>query len=472
MPLPWYDITISKEFWHGGIIRTMNRRFSCAAVALLLCAAFLLSFAPDSALAWKPDAVTYANADPERYTIVVDLVNKVVTVYEREGDDPYASIALQAICTIGAKGKSTETPTGTWRLNTLRRRFGYFSKYDCYAQYWVNVVGGIYFHSILYTKPAEGYFTRTSFNALGTAASHGCIRLLVEDVRWIYYNCPPGTRVVVTDSEPEDPELTASLKPKFSASQYRPEPDTYEAANLPLPRGVARRGSVLTDAKGNFVDTVDKGEYFDILLSGYPKSTVRLSSGATGLLENDRILFLDNSPGSSAHVIAADAEVYEKPSTKLEPVATLLEGTEVRILGSTVYFHRVKASGTEGYVLKSRVRARNQSLSPEEIESMLDADEDSDKITFPVVRVKSESAYLYERASTRYEPIARFGRGTDLTVLGSTQNFYQVIAGKYTGYILKRDCHTVNVTRQNGQKYSFKVYELDLDLESPPEDGE
>lgn len=448
----------------------MNRRFSRAAVALLLCAAFLLSFAPDTALAWKPDTVTYANADPERYTIVVDLVNKVVTVYEREGDDPYATVARQSICTIGADAKDTRTPTGSWRLNNTRRRFGYFSKYDCYAQYWVQIVGGIYFHSILYTKPEEGYFTRTSFYALGTAASHGCIRMLVEDVRWIYYNCPPGTKVTVTDKEAENPALTESLKPKFSASKYRPEPDEYENADLSTPKGVARRGSVLTDAKGNFIAEVEKGEYFDIVLSGYPKSTVRLSSGKTGFLENRRILFLDNSPGNNAYVLAADAEVYEKPSNKLEPVATLKKGTRVTVLSSTVYFHRIRSSETEGYVLKSRVRVQNHALTPEEIASLLDDDGESETISFSMLRVKSDSAYLYERASTRYDPIARFGRGTDLTVLGSTQNFYQVKAGRYTGYILKRDCHTVNVTETGGKKYRLQTFELDLDLPEPPED--
>ncbi len=100
----------------------MKRRFSRAATAMLLCAAFLLSMASATAYAWRADSVTYASADPERYTIVVDLVNKIVTVYEREGDDAYAGIARQSLCTIGASG--TETPAGTWRLNERRRRFG------------------------------------------------------------------------------------------------------------------------------------------------------------------------------------------------------------------------------------------------------------------------------------------------------------------------------------------------------------
>ncbi|HAH78565.1 MAG TPA: L,D-transpeptidase, partial [Ruminococcaceae bacterium] len=32
---------------------------------------------------------------------------------------------------------------------------------------------------------------------LGEPASHGCIRLPVEDAKWIYDNIPEGTKVVI-----------------------------------------------------------------------------------------------------------------------------------------------------------------------------------------------------------------------------------------------------------------------------------
>jgi hypothetical protein len=36
---------------------------------------------------------------------------------------------------------------------------------------------------------------------LGTAASHGCIRLTVEDAKWIYNNCSSGTTVIIYDDK-------------------------------------------------------------------------------------------------------------------------------------------------------------------------------------------------------------------------------------------------------------------------------
>ena len=127
-----------------------------------------------------------------------------------------------------------------------------------------------------------------------------------------------------------------------------------------------------------------------------------------------------------------------------------------------MYFHKVEASGTVGYVLKSRVQSKSISSETEEdIEALLDTDDGSDKISFSITRVKSESADLYDRASNRYDPIARFGEGTDLIILSSTENFLRVSVGGYTGYILKRDCHKVSVTQTANEKYSLQVYELE-----------
>ena len=43
------------------------------------------------------------------------------------------------------------------------------------------------------------------YNKLGQQASMGCVRLTVEDAKWIYDNCPSGTAVEVYDSEDPGP---------------------------------------------------------------------------------------------------------------------------------------------------------------------------------------------------------------------------------------------------------------------------
>lgn len=63
-----------------------------------------------------------------------------------------------------------------------------------------------------------------SYTGLGKRASHGCIRLMVDDAKWIYDNCGKGTEVVIYEGE-EDEELTRSLKiPPLDRSVMMPEP--------------------------------------------------------------------------------------------------------------------------------------------------------------------------------------------------------------------------------------------------------
>ena len=52
------------------------------------------------------------------------------------------------------------------------------------------------FHSVLYNQK-EGKVTQSSVNHLGSKASHGCVRLSVEDAKWIWTNCPANTKVIV-----------------------------------------------------------------------------------------------------------------------------------------------------------------------------------------------------------------------------------------------------------------------------------
>ena len=52
------------------------------------------------------------------------------------------------------------------------------------------------FHSVLYSQKG-GKVTQSSVNHLGSRASHGCVRLSVEDAKWIWNNCPANTTVVV-----------------------------------------------------------------------------------------------------------------------------------------------------------------------------------------------------------------------------------------------------------------------------------
>lgn len=443
----------------------MKRRLLTLLLAVACVVAAVLPAA--GALAWSPDEVLFAQTDPERYTIVVDLTNKVTTVYEREGEDPYARVAKQFICTTGTN--SDLTPTGSWRLNLRRRRFGYFSQYHCYAQYWVQVVGGIYFHSILYNTPVEGDFTSTSYRALGTQASHGCIRMLVEDIRWIYYNCPPGTLCIVEYGEKNE-ELRQSLLPTESASEYYPDPDEYEAAEREDPVGVAVSAAELVDADGDYIATVPRGSVFTILLSGVPNTRVQLEDGTTGYIDNDYIYFVPNGPGEgleSTQVTTRSVNVYERATNMIDPLAVLPENSELTVLGETKSFYKVRCGDVEGFVLK-RYTEQKTNL-PKEAQEAVEAG--SDELTKPIVRVSDDEAVLYNTSAAGKVVLGRYAKGTDLKVTGETKSYYRVEVDGKVGYVLKRDTDTVLVDISEGyepQLFPIEEPETGGEIEEEP----
>lgn len=148
---------------------------------------------------------------PDTYLLEVDVVNQYITVYIKDKDGKYTIPYRFMICSTGTS--STPTPIGTFKMGGYKKRFGYFRKFDCYAQYWTNLVGGIYFHSIIFKTRSDRSPSVGSYRKLGRRASHGCIRLLVPDAKWIYENCAPGTTVIVTRSKDPDPFLRELLKP-------------------------------------------------------------------------------------------------------------------------------------------------------------------------------------------------------------------------------------------------------------------
>lgn len=132
------------------------------------------------------------------YKLVVDVSEQRVYVYQWNGSS-FGACIKEMICSTGKKGPSTETPLGTFQMDgpTGTGEWYWFSTYKCYAKWASRIVGGILFHSVVYSK--NKVLNQTSVRKLGRRASHGCIRLKVEDAQWIYENCPSGTTVVIQE---------------------------------------------------------------------------------------------------------------------------------------------------------------------------------------------------------------------------------------------------------------------------------
>ena len=129
------------------------------------------------------------------YQIKVSLSDQRVYVYSADTMDNYTILAKTFKCSTGLD--STPTPKGTFTNTGRGARWHYFKKFDCWAQYAWYIDGDIMFHSVLYSQQDESTLRKSSVNALGYKASHGCVRLSVSDAKWIWDNCSSGTTVVV-----------------------------------------------------------------------------------------------------------------------------------------------------------------------------------------------------------------------------------------------------------------------------------
>ena len=129
------------------------------------------------------------------YKLGIDISEQRVYAFAWDGSG-YNNQVKKFKCSTGMDGY--DTPVGTYQAGgrISYDEWYYFTQYNCYAKYAYRIVGGILFHSVLYNSSKKGP-TNSSVRALGRKASHGCVRLAVEDAQWICENCPEGTTVVI-----------------------------------------------------------------------------------------------------------------------------------------------------------------------------------------------------------------------------------------------------------------------------------
>ena len=123
------------------------------------------------------------------FYIKVSLVEQRVYVY-RWVDGDYSRLIKTMVCSTGF---GNSTPKGIF-VSPGRRdaRWHYFAEFNCWAQYAFIIKGSILFHSVIFSGRSEATLRRSTLYNLGRKASHGCVRLKVEDAKWIYDHCGAG----------------------------------------------------------------------------------------------------------------------------------------------------------------------------------------------------------------------------------------------------------------------------------------
>ena len=147
----------------------------------------------DSNGAWMADS-KYIKSNGAPYYVRVNKKACVVTVYALDENGYYTVPLKSMICSPGQS-----TPIGTFNTKVKYRWRTLVGNVQ--GQYSTRIVDSFLFHSVPYYTTNENTLKGEQFNYLGEAKSLGCIRLLVEDAKWIYDNCPLGTIVQIYEND-------------------------------------------------------------------------------------------------------------------------------------------------------------------------------------------------------------------------------------------------------------------------------
>lgn len=142
----------------------------------------------------QPQPVKAAAAS-SNYSVKVDISEQRVYVYKEN------ELVKKMICSTGIEKPETMTPRGQYIINKngdKRGEWFYSKEFKQGAKYWVGFIGGEFlFHSV--PMDINKKIIESEAEKLGSPASHGCVRMSVDDAKWFYTTIPKGTSLLIQD---------------------------------------------------------------------------------------------------------------------------------------------------------------------------------------------------------------------------------------------------------------------------------
>lgn len=418
---------------------TMKTRIAALTLALVMLFALTPSTASAATISGMTSKVDYDNTDPDRFVIQIDLVNQIITVYEGQ------NIVLQGLCTTGSS--TNPTGSGVFKTGDLKERFGYFVAYGQYAQYWTQVVRGVYIHSIMYDSKKLSSLSSSAYRNLGRNVSHGCVRVLPDVAQWIYYNCPPGTTCNIVKNKAKDAALVDSIRDGMRSYKYyttysndtHTDPPEIPAAvlydNVPVRTGFSA-------SKDKTVVKLNANDRVFLLQIGADWCKVRTMSGKLGYVMSKYLLCDPDAPVTMHEAYAATKKtyIYESMDTDSKRLITIASGAEVKVSGNPKSgWYEASFGGVTGYARTKYVKLTSTVVFPEVATAPL-----VDPVTgAPAVngtaagpRVRSDiNANVRSGPGTEYGRIGTIPAGTAVVVKAVEGNWFYVEGGGLTGYV-------------------------------------
>ncbi len=127
----------------------------------------------------------------------LNLNSHLLEVYEKIDGEWYLVRVMS--CATGSIKNNTMTAVRNKVLNGSGHSaiYGKNGNREWAGDNAVAIGGGDFFHSVLRWRKAGGKWKRDDNSALGTFCSHGCVRLDLEDSKWVKQHFTKGTALVI-----------------------------------------------------------------------------------------------------------------------------------------------------------------------------------------------------------------------------------------------------------------------------------
>lgn len=121
--------------------------------------------------------------------IMVDLSKQTLYIY-KDG-----KLLKSYLVSTGLANKGWGTPAGTYILGGRGKSFSLPNGVGAWN--WVRFNNNYLFHSVIFNKSKK--VIKSEAKKLGQQASHGCIRMPLEESKWFYSNIPGNTPVLIVE---------------------------------------------------------------------------------------------------------------------------------------------------------------------------------------------------------------------------------------------------------------------------------
>lgn len=337
--------------------------------AFMVIVAMLVACIPVPALALAKD---YKNYDPQKYYLVLDLGQQYITVLAKDKNGEYTKVVRRILVSTGKVGsgavdpatgekdEGTPTPVGVWKIGG-HERFGKFVSFSSWARYWTQLVDSNLMHSTMFSRRSVNSMQAGAYGGLGGKASHGCVRMYIEDAKWVYYNCPPGTTCEVVNKSTlwGSRKIKLALKSKSSFATYNKfQKKIFDEPELPNTIAyVTKEGTRLmsTTKMGSSYGALKVGATLEVLMDSDPWCKVKYGN-RMGYIRRGYITFnQDKTPDTEQNVTIIKsnqaAKVYLEPTGRSKQVFKIPNYSTVKIVEPDVKgWTKVRYWYTEGYV--------------------------------------------------------------------------------------------------------------------------